>query len=66
MSHTSSNDGRHELLFQVDWMIIITLIGTLLAGLGAIAVYIYYLRKGQFEDVEDIKYQLFRDEENRE
>jgi len=47
-------------------MIIITLIGTLLAGLGAIAVYIYYLRKGQFEDVEDIKYQLFRDEENRE
>lgn len=32
-------------------------------GLAGILVYIYYLRKGQFDDVEDVKYQMFRDEE---
>lgn len=27
-------------------------------------IYIYYLRKGQFDDPEDVKYQMFREEEN--
>lgn len=40
------------------------LISSLLMGLGGVFVYIYYLRKGQFEDPEDVKYQMFRDEEN--
>jgi len=35
-------------------------------GLGGIATYIYFLRQGQFDDAEDVKYQLFReDEENK-
>jgi len=34
-------------------------------GLGGVAVYIYYLKKGQFDDLEDIKYQMFREEENK-
>jgi len=34
-------------------------------GLAGIMIYIYYLRKGQFEDPEDVKYQMFRDEEDR-
>lgn len=25
-------------------------------------IYIYYMRKGQFDDPEDVKYQLFRDD----
>lgn len=37
---------------------------SLAMGLAGIAIYIYYLRKGQFEDPEDVKYQMFRDEEN--
>lgn len=32
-------------------------------GLAGLIVYIYYLRKGQFDDAEEVKYQLFRDEE---
>ena len=32
-------------------------------ALAGIAIYVYYLRKGQFEDPEDVKYQMFRDEE---
>lgn len=32
-------------------------------GLAGLIMYIYYLRKGQFDDPEDVKYQLFRDEE---
>lgn len=34
-------------------------------GLAGIALYIYFLRKGQFEDVEEVKYQLFREEEKK-
>lgn len=42
------------------------LASSLLLGLGGIAVYIYFLRQGQFDDTEDVKYQMFRDEENSE
>lgn len=34
-------------------------------GLAAIAVYIYFMRQGQFEESEEIKYQLFREDENK-
>jgi len=36
---------------------------TLAAGLMGLLVFIYYLRKGQFDDIEDVKYQMFREEE---
>lgn len=36
---------------------------SLLLGLGGMAVYVYFLRQGQFDDMEDVKYQMFRDEE---
>jgi hypothetical protein len=42
------------------------LISSFLLGLGGISVYVYYLRQGQFEDLEDVKYQMFRDEEINE
>lgn len=45
--------------FKLYW----TIIGTLVCGLIGLGVYIYFWRKGQFDDIEDIKYQLFRDEE---
>lgn len=31
-------------------------------GIAGLLVYLYYLKKGQFEDGEDVKYQMFRDE----
>ena len=39
------------------WMIV----SSIALGLAALFIYIYYLRKGQFEDSEDVKYQIFRD-----
>lgn len=33
-------------------------------SLGFFLIYVFYLKKGQFEDDEDVKYQIFRDEEN--
>jgi nitrogen fixation-related uncharacterized protein len=39
-------------------------VSSLAMGFGGIFIYIYYMRKGQFEDPEDVKYQMFRDEEN--
>ena len=41
------------------WMII----GSSVAALGGLGIYIYFLQKGQFEDEEDIKYQLFREDD---
>lgn len=38
------------------------LASTLIMALAGISVYIYYLRKGQFEDTEDVKYQMFRED----
>lgn len=34
-------------------------------GLGGLIIYIYYLKKGQFDDPEDVKYQMFREEEKK-
>lgn len=39
------------------------LFSSIAMGLSAVAIYIYYLRQGQFEDSEDVKYQMFRDED---
>ena len=39
------------------------LMSSLILGLAGILVYVYYLRKGQFDDPEDVKYQMFRQEE---
>ena len=41
------------------------LASSLLLGLGGFVVYLYFLRQGQFDDPEDVKYQMFRDDENR-
>ncbi len=40
-----------------------TIIATIFAGLAGLGVYIYFLKKGQFEDPEAVKYQLFREDE---
>jgi nitrogen fixation-related uncharacterized protein len=40
------------------WMII----GSVLAALGGLGLYIYFLYRGQFDDEEEVKYQLFRDD----
>lgn len=41
------------------------LMSSIVMALAGILVYVYYLRKGQFDDVEDIKYQMFRDENEK-
>ena len=39
------------------------IIMTMAGGLAGLLVYLYFLRKGQFEDMEDVKYQIFRNED---
>jgi cbb3-type cytochrome oxidase maturation protein len=39
------------------------IISSLALGFAGLFVYIYYLKKGQFEDQEEVKYQIFHDEE---
>lgn len=40
------------------WMII----GSLASALCGLGIYVYYLKKGQFDDDENVKYQLFRED----
>jgi hypothetical protein len=47
----------------MDWLMIWYLCGTISFALAGMLIYIYYLCKGQFEDPEDVKYQMFREEE---
>lgn len=39
------------------------LLSTILLSLCGLIVFIYFARKGQFENMEDVKYQMFRDED---
>jgi cbb3-type cytochrome oxidase maturation protein len=43
---------------------LIDLMVTLAGGLAGLVIFFYYWRKGQFDDCEDVKYQMFRDEED--
>ena len=43
-------------------MLICILFLTLLAGVVGLMVFLHFLRKGQFEDMEETKYQLFRED----
>lgn len=38
---------------------------TSFAGLVGLLVFIYYLCQGQFEDNEDVKYQIFQNEDEQ-
>ena len=41
------------------------LLSTIVLGGTALGVFIYYLRSGQFENMEDVKYQLFRHDQEK-
>lgn len=39
------------------------IISSLALGFAGLLVYVYYLKRGQFDDEEMVKYQIFHDEE---
>lgn len=39
------------------------ILSSTLMGLIGIFIYIYYLKRGQFDDPEDVKYDIFRHDE---
>jgi nitrogen fixation-related uncharacterized protein len=39
---------------------------SLALGFSALLVYLYYWKKGQFEEGEDVKYQMFRNDDDFE
>lgn len=63
MSDAGCDDGCDELFFPVDRIMFETLVFTLAAGCTGLLICLYFWRRGQFEDCEDVKYQMFRDEE---
>jgi hypothetical protein len=38
--------------------------GSFVMGIAALVVYLYYLRKGQFDRSEEVKYIVFREDED--
>lgn len=65
MSDTSGHDGCDELQLPVDRMID-TLLLTVAAGVVGLAIFFFFWRRGQFDDCEDVKYTLFRDDNDAE
>ena len=45
-------------------MLALSIVMTFLASLAAIGAYLFFWKRGQFEDMEDVKYQMFRKEED--
>jgi nitrogen fixation-related uncharacterized protein len=43
-------------------MLFWTIMSSIAASLTGLAVYIYYSKKGQFDDSESIKYQIFHED----
>lgn len=43
-------------------MLFWTLMSSIFSALAGLGIYIYFFRKGQFEDEEAVKYQLFRED----
>lgn len=43
---------------MIFWMIF----SSIIAALAGLMVYVYYLKNGQFEDPESVKYQIFRED----
>lgn len=39
------------------------IVASIIASLAGLWVYIYYMKKGQFDDPEEVKYQLFREDQ---
>lgn len=44
-------------------MILWALVATLISSLAGICVFIYYLKRGQFDGCEEVKYQVFREKD---
>lgn len=36
---------------------------TIISGFGALLAFVYFYRKGEFDDMEDAKYELFRNDD---
>ena len=68
MPDASGDDGCHELLFPLDrlkYLYDLFSDGNPSSRNRGVGIYIYYLKKGQFEDPEDVKYQLFRENDSK-
>jgi cbb3-type cytochrome oxidase maturation protein len=39
------------------------IVSSIAMGVAGMVIYVYYHRKGQFDDPEDVKYQMFREED---
>ncbi|MCE2982475.1 MAG: cbb3-type cytochrome oxidase assembly protein CcoS [Parachlamydia sp.] len=47
-------------------MLFYTIVSSLAASLTGLLIYIYFSKKGQFEDQEAVKYQMFHEEKDHQ
>lgn len=49
----------------MDWVtyMLLEICITLASGLAAFLIFVYYVRKGQFDASEEVKYQIFHEDE---
>lgn len=42
---------------------IVIIAGTVIASLCGLGLFLYFMQKGQFDDDEEVKYQVFKEDE---
>jgi nitrogen fixation-related uncharacterized protein len=64
MPNTGRNHGCNELHISLDRLSMLGyIIASLALGLTGAIAYIFFWKKGQFEDMEDVKYDLLRQDD---
>ena len=63
MPNPSSHDGCDELFYEMDWLMFWIVFGSVVAGFVGLLSLIYFAKRGQFEDQEEVKYQMFHEDE---
>ncbi len=61
MSNPGRYHGRDGLFLQVDWMIWYLGV-TFLGSIVSLLIFLLFLLRGQFDDIEEPKYQMLRDD----
>lgn len=64
MSDAGCYDGRYELYDAVG-RLIWYIASAVFMGLTGLISYAYFNKKGQFKEMEDVKYQIFHEDEGR-
>ncbi len=61
MPNTGSDYGCDELFNTLGGLVFTSIVLTVLSGFIALGIFLYFARRGQFDNIEDVKFQVLRE-----